>query len=476
MPCQDVFVREFAEASAKATSKKHKSSCHKLPEKFSRILRPGYRPWKALTDETFLKAVAAWNWIHAFFRDYRAFGIGSSKMSTLMQPLRIVRQLSTQLVYASMGNYQFAALALRLHMFEVDGSTFFKFPFSDAEFEFLYVVAPTDWEAIDYIATRLPGQGLVMEQVGVPMPLIRHALRQAQPALTERDINMIIKLLHLEVADDPTLQQMFDALSKHFCDNPDEAKADLDAYVDAFEAKDDSDEKLLADPLLEAVYDNMDDEDKGEFREIGDAKRKKKYRARLGSWKQACEYEQRAKAAPRMRVRGKGKGRGKGRGKGKAPAPEVPAAPPPPEVPAAPPIMPLAPPMPPAPPPVLEPAPEVPLALEVPPAGPPEVPLALAPAAAVAAGNRAVASFGVANEWEDILCAACAKVAGQKKYSRSPGMRDPESWTMRCFDYEIHRWPTRLPLCRTQVQRTMALEPAAEIAAWVRLWKTCCRN
>ena len=59
--------------------------------------------------------------------------------------------------------------------------------------------------------------------------------------------------------------------------------------------------------VLETIIDNMDDEDKGEFREIGEAKRKKKYQARLGSWKRACDSEQRAKAKPRMRPKAKAK-------------------------------------------------------------------------------------------------------------------------------------------------------------------------
>ena len=42
-----------------------------------------------------------------------------------------------------------------------------------------------------------------------------------------------------------------------------------------YSAVDDSDAQLLADPLLQAVYDDLDDEDKGVIKDIGEAKQRK---------------------------------------------------------------------------------------------------------------------------------------------------------------------------------------------------------
>ena len=64
---KEAFIREFANTPVKSQAMAHEASRHKLPHEFSRILRPGFRPWPALTDDSILKAVACWNWVHAFF-------------------------------------------------------------------------------------------------------------------------------------------------------------------------------------------------------------------------------------------------------------------------------------------------------------------------------------------------------------------------------------------------------------------------
>ena len=92
-----------------------------------------------------------------------------------------------------MGKFLFAALGLRLHPFEVEGALHFTFHFVNAEFEFLYVVDPMDWEAIPYTATRLQGHGIVMAQSAAQMPLMRRSLRQELHSITEDDITECLK-------------------------------------------------------------------------------------------------------------------------------------------------------------------------------------------------------------------------------------------------------------------------------------------
>ena len=135
-----------------------------------------------MTDDSILKAVASWNWLHAYFATYRAagVGIGGSNMSKLMLVLTVVRQVSSQPVYASMCNFTYAAIGLRLHTFMVEGTLHYQLKLGH-DFTCLYVIDPTDWQAIPYIAARLPGHGIVMVQSAAPMPLLRYSLSQANP-------------------------------------------------------------------------------------------------------------------------------------------------------------------------------------------------------------------------------------------------------------------------------------------------------
>ena len=106
-------------------------------------------------------------------------------------------------------------MCLRVHQFAVGDIAHFKFHCSHKECEFVFLTDPADWEAIPYIATRLPHHGIVMRQTGQALPLIRHALCQQENALTEDDINKCAKILKLAQSD--TLKGNFAAIAKHFC-------------------------------------------------------------------------------------------------------------------------------------------------------------------------------------------------------------------------------------------------------------------
>ena len=115
---KEIFVAEFKKTPDGVHWMDHESRRHLLPKEFNRMLRPGFKPWKSLTDDNILQAVASWNWVHEYFRTHRGrnddVGIGGSKMSKLMLPLMIARHKSADVVYASMGNYLFAAIVLVL--------------------------------------------------------------------------------------------------------------------------------------------------------------------------------------------------------------------------------------------------------------------------------------------------------------------------------------------------------------------------
>lgn len=89
----------------------HQSERHKVPKEWTRMTKPdNYKDWPSITDDSMLKAVAAWNWLHAYFLHYNTSSI--LPMSKLMLNLTVVRFKPTNVAYASMGNFEFAALGL----------------------------------------------------------------------------------------------------------------------------------------------------------------------------------------------------------------------------------------------------------------------------------------------------------------------------------------------------------------------------
>ena len=155
-------------------------------------MRAGLKPWKSLSEEALCKAAAAWNWTHDYFARHRGagVGIGQSKMSKLVLPLTTLRETSGT-IYASMANFSYAALALRLLECTIEGIRHFKF--IREPLAFLYIVDATEWDVIPYEATRLPGHGIVMAQSEDPIPLMRHTLRQPKHSLHEDDFQSCLE-------------------------------------------------------------------------------------------------------------------------------------------------------------------------------------------------------------------------------------------------------------------------------------------
>ena len=178
---------------------------------------------------------------------------------------------------------------LKLREFDVDGTWHFHFPHSGS-FEFLFVTDPTNWETIPYAACRLPKHGIVMQQSAPAMPLMQHTLRESS-SLTVEDIGQCVKLLGIKTSSNE-LPDMLSALSKKFCDGDSQA-ASKEEYLfhKARQPVEEDDDVLLDDPLVDVVYEDMDDKDKGEFKEIGQALNERKLKVKVRKWNETCEAQ-----------------------------------------------------------------------------------------------------------------------------------------------------------------------------------------
>ena len=365
----------------------------------------------------------------------------------------VVQRTTDNVVFASMGNHVFAAICLRLVAFEVDGASHFRFDASHKECEFVYVTDPREWDVIPYTATRLQDFGLVLQQAGDALPLMRHVLRQKEHTLTEDDIKYCANALQLIPDTEPdhsdTLSGTFTAIAKHFCGTDDgEAEAviaEVELYQRAFGTKlneSEISEQLLDDPLLDAVYEDMDDEDKGEYRELGEAKQRRKYRARVRTW-QANSEEPLKKRRRLMRPKGRAKGKAKAAPKANEAAAEPEPAP-------------LA---------AAKAAPKAKAAAQ---------PAPLAAAADTRPPHIRAASYGITTGWEDIYCDRCRHLAGQKKYSPCPGFRDQPTWYWRAFDYHRNRWPTKV--AEGKGSKTVKMMPAEGPDRFIKDEVMSCRS
>ena len=181
---EDHFIREFfSEKTNTPMAWRHKCKKHWLPPECSRLMKPGERPWPALSEDNIDKASAAWSWLHKFY-ELRAqenpvrVKIGDGRFSKFVQPCTIVRHKGEDEVFAAMGNFLWAALGMPLASVEMNGQKYWKF--KRAHVKFIHIFDPSSWVALPFVETRLAGHGLVMQQQGTDagVPLIVHTLRQ----------------------------------------------------------------------------------------------------------------------------------------------------------------------------------------------------------------------------------------------------------------------------------------------------------
>lgn len=349
---QETFKDEYHRVKPVRNCLLHNSSKHALPsefqKRFNRILKPGWKPWKSITDETLLKNVAAWSWLQHYcdnraLYDLNNVGIGASKLSRLMCPLTLAHQISRDCVYAVMGSYTWAALGMQMESFDEGGFRHFTFSYVLRRLEFIFVTDPLDWMIVPFQGTRLPGRGIVMQQDGESLPLIRHTLQQKQHALQDSDLVAICKLLNLETSANSDIEDRLLALAKHYCASDDATSEavqnELALYMHVFGCDEDETKKaedaedLLQDPLVEAVYDELGDDDKGEFPEIKKAKQKRKLKEKFGAWhdelgNQATKKKKKQDGKHKSEKTGAGAkaktGKGKAKAKAQAPAGDEP--------------------------------------------------------------------------------------------------------------------------------------------------------
>ena len=254
--------------------------------------------------------------------------------------------------------------------------------------------------------------------------------------LTDTDLRRIAKFLDLEnITESTPINDLLTALS-----NFSELDAEHIRKMYWQGQADDDGCELLKDPLMECVYNDLDQGDKDEFKEVGKMIKKKKFKIAMGNYIRKRSNFARHPTAKRRKKR---------------PTPDGPEGPAPPDGIGAPQRPPLAADEPPA----------------GPPAGaPPGGPLALAADEAADARIRGPNFYANVLEWQTVQCDVCNADCGRYKYHEQPGGRDGPSWLMQVWNTEEGRWGQRAPLKHRFRANNFSEE---DVLSWIQLDRHC---
>ena len=282
---REYFVREYPNALAQSQGARFKCQAHRMTEKWYEILRK--KTWKTISEVTLRTDVAAWTWLqsgHTLASAEQAVSLRAAKFSKLAQPEMLLRRVSDGNHYLCLGNAVWAALVwpsevlgmwygnMRVLRLDPRGAA-----------EFVHIVNPDEWEEVPFEALRLdvaiaPTHGIVMRQSKGRQSLIRACLERKEHGLGFEGLQELAKHLELPCANVNSVQLLKTIVEKVAGDDESWAKRvlALDNQVEGSTVA-----SMARDPLVEAAFDELPDEDKADFPELKSVFRKKRVRQRL---------------------------------------------------------------------------------------------------------------------------------------------------------------------------------------------------
>ena len=356
----EVFEREFKAArTGVVLHSKHKPARHKLKKSWTKLM--GRRTWKSPTPEGIHVAVAAWRWLQNYMAGY---GMGlpgrcidSASFSKLVMPhVLVLRDDDPDRVLASLGNAKWAALGWPVvRAGELEGRHLYKFApnsqvsvnhgvpcsggtlvvFSVAyayvcaymyvqiyahmvvyaraqadarvqvllpvrvrcgllKVEWFHVIDPLQWSVITVEGCRVQ-EGIVLLQTQPAISLLKHCL-SVKNDLMHADLVKCARRLELDCAASASRIELLRALAQAVGGAE---FADLCANIDTTSLDEDP---LLQDPLVELAYDELEEDDQVEFRDLKQAFKDRKVRDRVNSWRAARNLPHIARAKKRARM------------------------------------------------------------------------------------------------------------------------------------------------------------------------------
>ena len=259
---------------------RHYSQKHRLPKQWTLLM--GRKVWGTSTEANHRQCLAAWHWFQVGrFRGavpgVCAPKLGDALLSRLLTCEMVVERGGC--VFASLGNHSWAALLYPLHILHSDtnGRRTIRWGGKNSAVEFVHVVDASEWHVLSWTCSLAPAQGIVLQEVDEPCPLLKYSLREKSSTMSMDLLEQIAGCLDIPVQRDrPRLLR--DLVSKVFEDCP-----NRDHHMSEILKKDTSclprtaAATLLEDPLFEAAWDEMGPDEQIEFSEL----RKEKTRGQV---------------------------------------------------------------------------------------------------------------------------------------------------------------------------------------------------
>ena len=283
-------------------SRVHYSQTHKMTKRWCDLM--GKKVWGTCTETNHRRCVAAWHWYQIGRRSLTPPEGRPPKLADAL----LTRLLSGEMVvqwgdslFASLGSYTWGALVYPLHIVDAtaDGLRTLGWGGQYSAVQFVHVLDATEWSVLSWTSALAPAQGIVLQEVAPPQSLLRFSLRERCASLTADLLKQIAVCLDIpSEADRGTLLRGIAEKEFRDCARREEIVADILKRDKSSHTKN-AVATLLMDPLFEAAWDEMGQDDQFEFPDV----KKEKTRGRVR--RHVARHQELARESKRRRIGGR---------------------------------------------------------------------------------------------------------------------------------------------------------------------------
>ena len=273
------FVRNFKMTRPVDSKSRYWSCRHRMPAVQAHVM--GKKTWPTVSEQWLRRNAAAWEWLQVgSLVPCRNAGtrpnIASALFSRLTSQDTVIMRADNGKCLMCLGHAEWAFLSWPIDTVATAADTFRTMRLSTvAGVTLEHIVDPSEWHVVPY-APRMSSSGIVLQQVAMPVPLLRHVFATSN-SLSFRDLQHLADFLQVDRRGSRTelLARVVGAVDASMVEGV--LLADKVPVSRRISATD----RLLDDELFEAAFDQLDDNDKKlEFRDIVQEQERKRCRAK----------------------------------------------------------------------------------------------------------------------------------------------------------------------------------------------------
>ena len=273
-----------------------------MPKRWSELM--GKKVWGTCTEANHRRCVAAWNWYQLGRPSSTAPGGQPPKLADALLTRLLSCEMVAQrgdLLFASLGSFSWGALVYPLHILHADsdGLRTFRWGGHDSAVLFVHVLDVAEWSVLSWTSALAPAQGIVLQEVAPPQSLLEFSLREQCASLSADLLQQIAGCLGVPIQADrwQLLRGIAEDVFKD-CPNREQIVTDI-LKRDKSAPTQHPVATLLMDPLFEAAWDEIGQDDQLEFPDV----RKEKTRGRVR--RHVARHQESARERKKQRIRGR---------------------------------------------------------------------------------------------------------------------------------------------------------------------------